>query len=154
VPIRDTAAMNRSLDNDYGATHGANSPASFQVALFIGDPMTDGVEVANTTEVDDGLGGTIFVPNGYARVTIANDASWAAAADGEKSTAVAVQFPTALAEYPGDPDHWALFDAANPTQMWDNAALVEELTVTAAGAGPLLGVGALTVFYDDNVEEE
>lgn len=150
MPIRDVAAQNKSLDNDYGATKGPNAPATHQVALFIGDPMTDGVEVADETEVDDGMGGTIFVPNGYARVSLTNGAAWSAAADGLKSTAAPVEFPTALAEYPDTVTHWALYDAADSTTMWDCAPLTEPLDVTSAGDGPAV---ILSVFYETQLEE-
>lgn len=143
MPIRDTAAQNKSLDNDYGATHGPNAPTNFEVALFIGDPMLDGIEVTPTSETEAGT-----VANGYLRADLANDASWAAAVDGLKTTAASVQFPTTLAEYPGTVTHFALIDAADSTTMWDCAPLVEPLDVTSAGAGPAV---SLTVFYDDAV---
>lgn len=145
MPIRDVAAQNASLNNDYGSTAGANAPTSWQVALFVGDPMDGGTEMPDETELDD----LSVVPNGYARVTIAQSA-WAAAVDGEKRTAVPVQFANALAEWPETATHWALFDAADGTTMWDCALLDRELNVNAAGAGPSV---ALSVFYDNNLDD-
>lgn len=146
MPIRDIAAMNANLDNAYGATKGPNSPASLQVALFMGDPMTDGVEVPATTDTEAGT-----VANGYARVVIANDGTtWLPAADGEKVTVAPVAFPDVLAEWPDSVTHWALFDAADGVTMWDCAPLVEELEITSAGPSP---TASLTVFYSNNLDE-
>lgn len=151
MPIRDPAARNASLDNDYGATHGPNAPDDFEVALFLGDPLLGGIEVPDETEVDDGSGGTVLVPNGYARGTVANDASWAPAADEMKSTAAPVQLPDVLAEYPDTVTHWALFDAADSTTMWDFGRLAAPLDVRSAGPGPAV---TPTVFYADSITEE
>lgn len=151
MPIRDVAAQNASLNNDYGATKGPNAAPSHLVALFAGDPGNGGVEIADTTEVDDGAGGTTFVANGYARASITNDGTtWAAAADGLKSTNAPVQFPAALAEYPATITHAALF-APDGVTMWDYSPTADPIDVTAAGNGPAV---ALTVFYADSITEE
>lgn len=145
MPIRDLAARNASLNNDYGATHGPNSPDSFEVALFTGDPMTDGVEIADTTDTEE-FG---VIPNGYARVVIDNDGpTFPPAVDAVKSS-IAIQFPDALAEYPDSVTHWALIDAADSTTMWDCAALIEPYEQTTAGPGPN---PVLSVFFDDSPE--
>lgn len=129
MPIRDVEAMNASLDNDYGTTRGPNAADSHELALFYGDPMTDGVEISG---------------GGYARVTV-NPADWLPANDGFKSTEP-IQFPATSGAWPDSPTHFALYDGS---VMWDNAPLVEPLDVTAASAtGPTVVV---TVFYDDNV---
>lgn len=139
MPIRDTAAMNASLNNDYGATKGPNAPASHELALFDGDPMIDaldggGVEVA-----------ALDCP-GYARVTLANDAGWLAAADGMKKRAALAQFPATTGEWLTPVTHWALI--ASGGVVWDCGPLTEPLEVTGAGDGPEV---AVTVFYDDSV---
>lgn len=128
MPIRDVAAMNASLDNDYGTTRGPNAAASHDLALFVGDPLTDGVEVTG---------------GGYARATIAA-ADWAPAADGMKETTAPVALPNTTAEWPDAATHWALFAG---TVMWDCGPLTEPLEVTGASAGPLV---AVAVFYDDS----
>ena len=130
MPIRDIAAMNASLDNDYGATHGPNAPASHELALFDGDPMTDGVELT-----------------GYGRATVANDATWAAAADGQKQTVAPVQMPDVAGEQ-DEATYWGLFDG---TTMWDCAPLTESVQVTEAGPGPLVSP---VIFYSDSLDEE
>lgn len=129
MPIRDVAAMNASLDNDYGTTRGPASPSSHSLALFFGDPMTDGVEVSG---------------GGYARVTVLAS-KWLPASSGYKSTNGGVQFPTVTAAWADSPTHWALLDGST---MWDCAKLLEPLDITSAGPGPQVVV---TIFYDDAV---
>jgi len=143
VPIRDTAAMNRSLNNDYGTTAGPNAPTSWQLALFDGDPMVPAVD-------GGGVELTTTTAPGYARVTLAQSA-FAAASDGRKDLTSPAQFPNATAEWTTTVTHWALFDAANPTQCWDCAPLTEPLDVTAAGTGPAV---TISIFYDDAVEAD
>jgi hypothetical protein len=130
VPIRDQAAMNRSLDNDYGSTRGPNSPAAFEVALFSGDPTLGGVEIAGS---------------GYARGALNNATGWLAAADGLKATVAPVAFPATTAAW-STVTHWGLYDAVSAT-WWEYARLVEPLEVTTAGPGPTV---ALAIFYDNN----
>lgn len=132
--IRDVAAMNASLDNDYGTTAGPSSPSAHELALFVGDPLDDGVEIAG---------------GGYARVTV-DPADWAPAVDGSKATTSPVQFPDATAEWDEAPTHWALYSADDSSTMWDCAPLTDLLEVTAAGPGPAVQIA---VFYDDSVEE-
>ena len=133
MPIRDTAAMNASLDNDYGSTHGPNAPASHDLALFDGDPMLDGVELDSTSAP------------GYARVSIAA-ADWAAAADGQKALVAPVQLPDPTDAWL-EATHWALLDGST---MWDCGPLTEPLEVTGASSdGPLVSP---VVFYDDGAD--
>lgn len=142
MPIRDMAAMNASLDNDYGLTHGPNAPDSHDLALFDGDPMLfddDGVTPLHA-ELD------ATTAPGYGRVTIPNDAAWAAAADGAKALAAGtVQLPAPIDAWV-EASHWALIADG---VMWDCGPLTEVLEVTEAGDGPLV---APVVFYDDSVE--
>lgn len=135
MPIRDTAAMNASLDNDYGATHGPNAPDSHDLALFDDDPSLDGLELTDTDSP------------GYARVAIPNDATWAPAADGSKSLVVPAQMPDPTDAWV-EATHWGLFDGST---LWDYGPLTEPLEVTAAGDGPLVSP---VVFYDDSVGTE
>lgn len=132
MPIRDTAAMDASLDNDYGLTRGPNAASSHSLAFFRGDPMTeDGVEL----DAGD-------CP-GYARITV-TAAQWLASADGFKST-VLLTFPSTTGAWADFPTHAAMLDGDT---MWDCVPLLEPLAVTSAGPGPRL---TFTVFYDDNV---
>jgi hypothetical protein len=132
MPLGSVAAMNASLDNDYGTTRGPHAAASHELALFAGDPLDSGVEI---------------VGNGYARVTVL-PAAWLAADEGQKSTAAAVQFPNATDEWDETVTHFALFDHADHVTMWDSAPLDEPVDVTAAGAGPAV---IPTIFYADTV---
>lgn len=132
MPIRDVAAQNASLDNDYGTTRGPNAAASHDVALFIGDPMNDGVEVTGS---------------GYGRVTVPAT-GWALADDGFKTLTVPVEFPPPSGAYPDSVTHWALWAGS---VMWDCGPLTEPLDVTGASpSGPHVSV---TVFYNDAVNE-
>ena len=145
MPILDVSEQNISLDNDYGVTHGPNSPDSHEVILYIGNPEFDGFEVPDTTDLGAGP-----VPNGYARGSIDNDASWSPAVDGQKSTAAPVVFPDALAAYPGTVTHAGL---RNPDTggIADVVPLLAPLDVTDAGPPPEV---SLTVFYSDSITEE
>lgn len=148
----DLAAQNASLDNDYGTTHGPNSPASFLLALFVGDPLAGGVEVSNLSEVDvlddDGnITGTEIVSNGYARAAVAH-ADFAPADEGIKATTNPVAFANALAEWPDTVTHWQLY-ATDGTTAWDSGAIADPLLdITAEGPGPTV---ALSIFYADAV---
>lgn len=140
MPIRDRAAMSRSLDNDYGTTRGPNAADSHFLALFDGDPMVP---------LEDG-GGEEVVGNGYARVTVL-PADWSPATDGYKPLTTPKQFPNTTGEWPTGASHWALFDGADGTTMWDCGPLTEVLEVTGAGAGPMVSIA---VFYDDAVSND
>jgi hypothetical protein len=149
VPIRDQAAQERSLDNDYGPDRGPSAPDDLLVHLFMGDPEGDGVEVPDESEVDDGAGGTVLVPNGYAPAAMSND-DWAPAAGGIKSTDPDPVFPAPLEEYPGTVTHWALEDPVTGL-WWDSAPLSQPLDVT--GPGSPIAV-RLAVFYDNNLDDD
>ena len=132
MPLKSITAMNGSLDNDYGTTHGSHAPSSHVLALFVGDPMTDGVELDSGDNP------------GYARATILAS-KWLVAADGMKSTNGGVQFNNATGAWLDEATHWAIIDGST---TWDCAPLLEPLAITAAGSGPQVTV---TVFYDDSV---
>jgi hypothetical protein len=147
VPLVSIAAQNKSLDNDYGATHGANAPAAHTVRLWIGDPEVDGIEVPDTTETEAGT-----VANGYAAVVAANDATtWAAAVDGQK-VSVFIEFPAALEAYPDTITHFTTESSTDSTEVWDSGPLLEPIDITSAGDGPS---AQLTIFYstDPLIEE-
>lgn len=145
----DLAAQNASLDNDYGETHGPHSPDSFQLALFVGDPLSGGEELAGQTEVDADGGGTELVDNGYARPAVQHS-DFTPAAEGIKATSLPVQFPDVLAEWPDTVTHWQLY-ADDGVTAWDGGAISDpQLDVTGAGPGPTV---SLAIFYADSVEE-
>lgn len=122
--IRDIAARNASLDNDYGPNRGPNAADSHQLALF----DADGVELDSTSAP------------GYARVTVAPSA-WPAAVDGTKSTTVTFPAPTGEWE---PAVSWQL--VGDDGHVWDTADLADPLLVTAAS--PVGPVVAVTVFYE------
>lgn len=130
MPLYSVESQNASLDNDYGATKGPNSPTAHQVAQFTGDPDLGGVELG-----PDG---------GYVRTVIPNDGTiWPAAAGGQKTSV-----PVALADATGarsDTAKWfVLYDDDNPTIPYDGAPLVEEISITDAEPGPVV---ELTIYY-------
>lgn len=126
MPIRDIAAQNLSLDNDYGVTRGPNAPDSHQVALFVTNPALGGVEVSGP---------------GYARVTLNSD-GWAAAVDGAKT--VTVTFPNPTGAWT-QATYWGLYDPVG-ADWWDCAPLASALNVTGASSGPVI---VLAVYYDN-----
>jgi hypothetical protein len=141
VPILDSTARFKSLQNDYGPTRGVNSPASFTVHLWVGDPdLPDSYEMPEMTELEDGG----IVPNGYAAPTILSDGFVV----DDLGITQRAQFPDALEEWPDTATHWLLRDSVTG-EGWDYSLLSTELDVTAAGPGPAIDV---TVFYDDDVD--
>jgi hypothetical protein len=119
----DTAAQDASLDNDYGATKGANAPSSHELALFTDDPRLGGVELDAT--------------GGYVRVVVTNDGTnWPAASGGMKVGAFQT-FPDSTAAWSDTAKWWVLFDHADGTTRWDAGPLDDEIDVNAAGAGPV-----------------
>lgn len=128
MPIRDVAVMDAFLDLTCESQ-------TWELALFDGDPMVDGVELDGTTAP------------GYARVTIA-PAAWAPADAGAKGLATPAEFPAPTDAWV-EVSHFALF---GPDGCGDTAPLTEALEVTGASAdGPLVSP---VVFYDDSVESE
>lgn len=145
--LLDVAAQNASLDNDYGATKGPNSPASLELALFNGDPTLGGVEM-------DAVGG-------YAAVSMTNDGTnFPAAADGQKVCAEQT-FATPTGEWTaaGVADtatHWCLRDSSTGT-VWDYDVLTEEVNVeidddTGAIVGGPVKVQPIIYYGDQSVE--
>lgn len=131
MPIRDVAAQNSSLDNDYGVSAGPNAPSEHELAIFAGDPLLDGAEL---TDAD--------CP-GYSRLTV-EQGDWPAAADGAKTLSVNLYAPTG--EWSTVGTHWALIAAGEV--VWDCGEFVDPVVVTGAGDGPLVVV---TVFYDNDL---
>lgn len=141
MAIRDQAAMERSLDNDYGATAGPHAPASFQVALFDGDPSVEGVELRTLNDDNE--------PTNYSRVTIFQE-DFGPAEEGVKALLEPVTFPAPAAEW-DTATHWGLYDPVEGL-WWDCAPFQDPLEVTAASnKGPVV---SLAIFYDDNTEDD
>lgn len=131
--LLDPAAQSASLDNDYGATKGANAAAAHEVALFNGDPTQGG------TELDSTVGG-------YARVVLTNNGTnWPAASSGAKTSA-AVPFAASTAAWSDTATWFVLFDHADSVTRWDAGLLDSEVSVDAVGdvASP-----TLTIFYSN-----
>lgn len=117
----DTPAQNNWLDCLLGDGAGTSSPASFEFALFAGDPFFGGVEM-------DSVGG-------YVRPVISNNSTqWPDAVDGQK-VGLAVPFADPSNEWtagslPVPATHFLLIDAADSTTRYVARKLSEPLVVT------------------------
>lgn len=136
MPILSVSRRNRSLDNDYGPTRGPNAADAHHVILYDGDPRTGGVELSG---------------GGYARPVLDSDTDWEPAADGAKTTATGITWPTATTSW-GVATYWGLAEDADPDEVWDIGRFVVPIDVTAPGGTVVLEAGALTVFYTDNLD--
>lgn len=131
MTLLSTAAQNKSLDNDYGSSKGANAAASHKVAMYAGDPATTGTELAAT--------------GGYAQVTLTNNGtSWPSVAAGGAKTSMQITFPTSTAAWSDVATHFLLLDATTGDE-WDSGPLSAELSVDQAG---VIAKVTLTVFYN------
>lgn len=128
----DSVIANRWLASFFGPDRSAVAPGSWDVALFVGDPESGGVEQTGP---------------GYARVTLSSAAFPAYADLVDGSTSAVVTFPPATGEWPDDCTHWALF---GPTgRMGPSGELGVPVEVGAAGSFDPVQV---TVFFVD-IEE-
>jgi hypothetical protein len=135
VPIHDIDAQDKSLDDDYGASHGSNAPASHDLALFFSDPLL--ASDPTTVELDS------TNSPGYARVTINNDATWAAASGGQKLLAAGyVTMPDPTDTWLQTATHWGLLGSDG--KWWDCGELQAPLIVSSAGSGPVVSPA---IFY-------
>lgn len=145
----DLSAQCASLANDYGATHGANAPSTFTLALFIGSPLDDeGYEVPTTTVlVDEDTGAESTVSNGYARANVANNGTNFPPADPETGvlTTPVLSFATSTNEYPEAVTHWQLYGPGDVA--WDSGELPRDqrITVDDTGVTPRL---SLSIYYN------
>lgn len=152
MALRDVAAQVASLANDYGATHGPHSPNTFEVALFIGDPEEDGIEVSPTTLVEnEDTGVESPVTNGYAPATITNDGSNFPAPDATTGilTTAEIAFPASLAEYPDTVTHWLLRDADTGTG-WDTGAFPRDEQIAVESSATTVRV-QLSIYHGAEV---
>lgn len=140
----DPEALAIALRCIYGPDRATIAPDSFTVHLFNADPDLGGTEIANTTEVDDGLGGTEFVANGYAAPTVDSDDF---AAD-DVGITVPVQYADATEEWE-EATHAQLKDVASG--FWWNAVPLSLPINAEAGPIPL---AFFTIFFADSITEE
>lgn len=129
MPIRDTEAMCKSLDNDYGPTAGASAPPSHELVMYRGDPLAEGVEVVEA-----------------GRATIMQDDWLPTSADGYKRTDGLVSLPDPTE--PWSADFYALVDPDG--YMWDATPLEKPMDVEVGGDTPQVLV---EIFYDDSTQE-
>jgi hypothetical protein len=130
--LLSAAAQSASLNNDYGANKGVSAPVSHEVALFNGDPVLGGTELAAT--------------GGYARVTITNNGTTWPDASAGATTSATVTFPTSTAAWSDTATHFVLYDHADSVTQWDSGLLKDEISVDAAGEAPR---AELTIYYED-----
>lgn len=129
MPIRDATAKNTAVNAMFGDARATGMPATWYVALYVGDPGGAGTEVT---------GGS------YARAAVANtNAVWGSATAGVKVTVVDVSFPTATANW-GTVSHAALFDAASGGVCHDYGAL-DAATAVNSGSAAKFPTGQLRV---------
>lgn len=145
MSLYDPEARAQAIACIYGPARAAGAPDSFLIRLFDRHPDDGGVELSDETEVDDGIGGTEFVPNGYAAPTVDND-DFAADDVGMSATAT---FAAPLEAYSDEATYWLAEDPVT-TYRWNVQPLLEPLNVGSAGDSFTV---KLTVFFDDNVEE-
>lgn len=123
----DTTAQDALLDGVYGS----GSPASFQIALFDGDPVLGGAELAAT--------------GGYARVTVANDSTLFPGASGGSTTSVPVAFAASTAAWSDTANYWVAYDAADGVTAYGSGLLSVEISVTEAGT---VAEAEMTIYYN------
>lgn len=119
----DLAAQSAALDAMLGDNAASTMPASFELALWDGDPRGGGnVELPST--------------GGYARVTgIANDSTnFPDAVDGAK-TCLVQSFGTSSGSWPNVGTFFVLIDAADSTTRYFYGPLTEPVVVSVAGTG-------------------
>jgi hypothetical protein len=122
------AAKQAALDALWGDNHGATMPATFEVGLITADPRVD-----TFAEID--------YP-GYARITGTNDGTFwnATNANGVKLSKIQT-FPDSTAAGSNTGTHWAIWlPGGLVADVFDFGRLDEDITVTAAGAGPAIRI--------------
>lgn len=129
----DVEAQQAFLDNNYGTTAGPHAPDGFEVACFFGDPILDGVEIDDETEVDDGLGGTEMVPNGYERFAC-DQADFLDTDEFGVKTTVTLTGAVPLEAWETI-THLQLFDPVTG-KKWGRSRLAKPREITGAGDAP------------------
>lgn len=133
MTLLSAAAQSASLDNDYGASAGANAPVSHEVALFNGDPLLGGTELTS-----DG---------GYAAVVVTNNGTnWPGAVDGSTTSAL-IPFATSTGAWSDTATHFVTRNASTG-DLWDSGLLNDEVTVDAAGIDVSIQA---TIYYQQGV---
>lgn len=115
----DIAARNDALACMFGDARSTRAPATWEVALFDGDPLTTGVELT--------AGG------GYAPKAVANTtANWPEPANGA-ITAAPIDWGTSTGAWSDTATHFVIRRPGTTGQGWYSRALAEAITVAAAG---------------------
>lgn len=121
MPLGDVSEQQRHVSSYYGAD-ASQVPASFDAAIFTGDPTDGGVEIDYP---------------GYARVTLTNDTT-TFVADTDGSVRAALQLPDATdAMTTDDGAVWVLFNGT-AIDSWD--FLATPLVIADAGAVEEIGI--------------
>lgn len=115
----DEAAQDATLDAMFGDDAAATMPASFELALYAGDPALAGTEL----EAD----------GGYARVTVANASSVFPAASSGVKVSAPIPFAAASGAWSDTATHYLLIDAADSTTRYFAGRLDDEVNVDDAG---------------------
>jgi len=133
MTLISTAAQNKSLANDYGASKGPNAASAHKVRLYVGDPAAGGSELAST--------------GGYTPPVLSNDGTgWPSTPSAGAITSAPVTFATSTAAWASVPTHFLLED--NTTgDAWDSGPLANEIVVDQAGT---VVTATLTVFYNSS----
>lgn len=131
MPLISQAAQDASLAMSYGASrHSTLSLATFEVALFDGDPAVDGVELDTA--------------GGYAAVTVNNDGTtWPDAPSVGAIVSAPIAFATSTAGWtstristgtvPAVASHWAIRNPST-SDLWDSMPLPGDgVSVETAG---------------------
>lgn len=115
-----TAAQNAALDGMLGSGKASGMPATFELALFNGDPRGTGVELSST--------------GGYARVTgITNNSTNFPNASGGSKTGALQTFATSTAAWSDTAVWFVFYDAADHTTAWFHGPLTDAVLVTGSG---------------------
>lgn len=133
MPIISVEAQNASLANDYGPTHGAQSPDNLELGIWDDDPRFGGAELP--------------ADGGYARVPISHS-DFSTPADGK--TTILVQLADSTDEWPTPGKWWVIIDA-DTGDLWDGDALNTPVVVAGAGSFDPMPV---TVYHPDALEDE
>lgn len=132
--LGSVAAMNASLDNDYGSARGSNAPDNLELALFVSDPDAGGLEMTST--------------GGYARSgPVASATAFPTAASGGAKTSIGWDFGTSSAAWDDVAGFFVIFDA-DSGDAWDSGPL--PVPVSVNGSGVAVSVPGVTVYYGQN----
>lgn len=121
MTLLSATEQNRSLALFYGASRGAGSSATHELALFTGDPRTGGTELTAT--------------GGYARVSITNDGTNWPAPSGGMILGADQTFAASSGAWSDTATWWVLY-AVDSGEMADGMPLDDEIDVSVTGETP------------------